>query len=1152
MKKIFSFILFAMMLEWVPLSTRAQEMPKIIPPSPNAQTFTKYEEYPVSNYTGVPDITIPIYTIKLKDISVPISLSYNASGIQVNEEASRVGLGWALNAGGIITHTIMGKFNDFDHSAYFNDDYPMFDIKGLLPYPAGLKKYTIGSYWSEFPYTISTNDKYIFWRTIGNDNTTCETALDLAPDIFSYNFMAYSGKFIFSRNGEIIKERQDDNIIVKLTSIEPNVSYGEAYNKLLKSWEITTPDGVKYYFQQTEECQTNPIDPGTKYNSSFYLTRIETISGTVVNFDYIKKQNAEVYNKLQSISQDGEFKKHISCAKYDVVYLDKITYSGGEIKFNYLFDREDLPPEARLDNILINNTGSNPICWKLEQEYFTTNKVTNEIVTLNDIAMEISTYSTNYYNETWKNKRLKLKKIYCTDNSGEKNDNYIFSYNETELPSKLSSSQDHWGYYNGSNNFNLIPDVSQDVSQEEGVIKIETYSYGANREPSEQLNQAFLLNKIVYPTGGETEFTYETNKYKTSDFENDPHKRDFMYSRGGTSIETTPELQNAGDDWNISKEFSISTPSIKQVPLNFNIWINKDRYNSMLNYTSRILHLSLLNSDNNVIWNYDYDVSQIPQILNENYSANKQWSISLGAGNYKLKASENMIFCIDSLHFSNTFYYYPEEFISAHPVGLGGGIRIKEIKSFDSNGNFCFGKQYRYTIDGSSSEIQTSGKLMFYPRYKYAMYKLSSNGLRGGGFSVGYSKVTILDIDNMNNLLGKKEYTYINYPDKNLFYTWKDNFSSPNCLLSSKDENPGGIGAYKFAENGTVLNETYYKNGNKLKETINTYNILSDDGPHIIWGVTKNADNPYNTYPNNAVTCWQGEISLGLASLDEIKQILIQSYSTSATDRPWGYLYPALRPLYILLDTKTEINYENGQAIEATTKYSYNSKNQLSKEELVSQNKVLKTMEYIYPIDKSSENNMQLLINANRINLPVETRQIINNNTKLVRNDYSFFNSIPQISSVLTNTSTNQELETRIIYHNYDNYGNPLYITRDDADKVVYLWSYNGQYPIAEIKNASLTEVTSVVTSNFSVQSIDVLSNLQQPDETKLKDGSLQRTLPNAFVTTYTYYPLVGIHTITDPREVTRTYEYDLFNRLKYIKDKDDKIIQSFEYNYKH
>lgn len=76
-------------------------LPSYIPSSPTVSSLTTYADYPVSHYTGVPDISIPLYEINIDNYKLPISLSYHASGIRVNQEASWVGLGWALNAGGL-------------------------------------------------------------------------------------------------------------------------------------------------------------------------------------------------------------------------------------------------------------------------------------------------------------------------------------------------------------------------------------------------------------------------------------------------------------------------------------------------------------------------------------------------------------------------------------------------------------------------------------------------------------------------------------------------------------------------------------------------------------------------------------------------------------------------------------------------------------------------------------------------------------------------------------------------------------------------------------------------------------------------------------------------------------------------------------------
>ena len=51
---------------------------KNIPPPPTSAALGRYGESPISYFTGRPEISIPLYTIKDFDFSLPISLTYNA------------------------------------------------------------------------------------------------------------------------------------------------------------------------------------------------------------------------------------------------------------------------------------------------------------------------------------------------------------------------------------------------------------------------------------------------------------------------------------------------------------------------------------------------------------------------------------------------------------------------------------------------------------------------------------------------------------------------------------------------------------------------------------------------------------------------------------------------------------------------------------------------------------------------------------------------------------------------------------------------------------------------------------------------------------------------------------------------------------------
>lgn len=149
--------------------------------------------------------------------------------------------------------------------------------------------------------------------------------------------------------------------------------------------------------------------------------------------------------------------------------------------------------------------------------------------------------------------------------------------------------------------------------------------------------------------------------------------------------------------------------------------------------------------------------------------------------------------------------------------------------------------------------------------------------------------------------------------------------------------------------------------------------------------------------------------------------------------------------------------------------------------------------------------------------------------------------------------SNDESGEPRIRYRDYDFYGNPVYITMDDDIDLIYLWSYKGQYPVAEIKNATYKEVEDAIKSVFPVTSINDLSRTLIPVESKLKDGSLHAALPNAQVNTYTYLPSIGMLSATNPQGFTIYYDYDDSGRLQqsWFYDGDDiEILEKYEYNY--
>ena len=130
----------------------------LIPPSPEAASLGKYGILPVTLYEGMPNISVPVFELKSSKLSLPISLGYNYNGYRPGEEASWVGLGWSLQASGVITRVVKGLVDD-----------PMT--------PVQLHQ------WKEYANICDLSDNQDFLSEVGVKN------IDTEPDIYIFNFL---------------------------------------------------------------------------------------------------------------------------------------------------------------------------------------------------------------------------------------------------------------------------------------------------------------------------------------------------------------------------------------------------------------------------------------------------------------------------------------------------------------------------------------------------------------------------------------------------------------------------------------------------------------------------------------------------------------------------------------------------------------------------------------------------------------------------------------------------------------------------------------------------------------------------------------------------------------------------------------------------
>jgi YD repeat-containing protein len=420
----------------------------LISPSPTAANLARYGETPMTYYTGLPNVSIPIFNVTGNELSVPITLSYNYSGMQPLQKASWVGLGWSLQAGGVITRTMGDKVDDAD------------GFDGPVP-SSPSQEYLVDSY---------------------------ERALyDNKPDIYSFNFGNYSGKFIL-QNGTAYQMPEQRLKIVGGSG----------------GFTITTDDGTQYAFTEREQTTLRP-NAGSHfsiptYTSSWYLTKITNATNTESIKFYYTSDGTVLQRGPQSQSLEEFLGATDGLPGYYVnpgnetpsppsdIFPTKVTakrlYSIVSDKYTVDFSASG---DVRLD-IETESGSSRPL---------------KSIRILSHLGAPVREFTFDYGYFGISSKFLKL--VSLTDNGFAGADRFMKHdfqyYNEGGTFGTGSTSfVDKFGYLMGDGIMSMY--ISNDV-----------YEGGANREPvfASAVNGA--LRKITYPTGGSTHFSYEPNLF---------------------------------------------------------------------------------------------------------------------------------------------------------------------------------------------------------------------------------------------------------------------------------------------------------------------------------------------------------------------------------------------------------------------------------------------------------------------------------------------------------------------------------------------------------------------------------------------------------------------------------------------------------------
>ncbi|WP_423147017.1 DUF5977 domain-containing protein [Rubrolithibacter danxiaensis] len=1067
---------------------------KIIPQPPNVASLLKFNEVPVNSFNGTADISIPLFDIKENSISLPINLSYHTGGIRVNEEASWVGLGWNLGIGGVIQEIIVGE-PDNETNGFYMDDYDS------APKPYSSYHYNFGS---------STNivEAGLCYNNSNGQVTSYPyekvNKSNFEYDLFSFNFGHYSGKCIFPdlKNGVCLDKQ---NIILRKN------------NSTTTSIEAIAPDGTQFIFdiigytstpRTCEEPTKQPVISRTWYLSkiiypdkkevSFSYTKTTSRTLPTLNESWSKIDFGESYKGL-NISTINRSQNFSTVENY---WLDEVKFPTGSLKF-LVSGRLDMENTKKLDAIkLYNNIDPNVPVKQInfQYDYFNSAPVSQE----NDWTTSSSIFTSSLcagqtpYNPSDDNKKKRLKLLKVETSDGFQITNlpaYKFVYNSTLLPPKTSLSQDLWGFYNGANaNTNSLPDYNKlgywDSNIPYSALNAGTPSGLARRSSNKVYMEASSLKGILYPTGAYTAFRYESNQIKSSNlsFTNvtDKTVRVIDYGVGvDQKIFDIPDInyQVAGNPSKIHITLFCCGYRVANCAnstcTTYNINApNKGLY-ATLEYFDTTLNQWTLTPD------HTYDLSKA--IVQEGYGDLDIQEI-LKPGKYRLTANypdDSPLTTDYSKTIASIAVTYKDfQLTDTEPITDVGGLRIKSIVTYNTDGNISSNRKYEYK----------GGKLMVNPLFYRVYTPTNASTFVSADCPANHQYENIFNdiiACSTSQIEGYIPAAYINYSVLSLYSNPVVNYSySANGALVGYDT--VSISYDDDSSNGK--SELIY---NCFSDNSNTYSALLMPGvpssPVFLNGMLKKqieykkqgeiyipvhyVENDYNLSEGSQFWCFKSEYhppySYGsISASSPTAPCLIYASGVFNPSQLLLYFYP-IKIAKVNLIKKIEGLYDVDNIIINTTAYNYNKYQQLALVQSINSSGEIINEQTYYPSDYSALGDFtDGMRSKNMLDYPIETIKKVNGNTvSAIYNEYGFHDGLISLANIYTitpiaplvNFSSSVPSNSRDIQYNvnpaisykYDISGNVVEAQADGDSKKGYLWDYNYCYLIAEASNVA-------------------------------------------------------------------------------------------------
>jgi len=1103
-------------------------LPKVLPPSPSVAALMKFEEVPVDNYTGIPDISIPLYSIGThsKDIALNLSLKYHPSSIAIDEDASYTGLGWSLFGGGTISRTVRGLPDEWNIGTgtgklgIYNPNNPYYEALSL-----------IGNLNMDEQERETFNK--LLWETAERGT------YDTEHDLYQYNFMGHSGRFYIKKTAsgyEVVK--LDNDNVLQIT-----------YNASAKTFTIKDDKNNSYFFNIKEETIQNngstlfeyfgpggsgtSFQEGVNYTSAFHLSTIHDANNKLlityqynnpetepmkestrdVSSTYTILRNPDVIGIIQnSGASDSEFRKldpkstiTVFLRVTDTRKIKRIIVADkAMIDFKYVTGRTD-----------DGNTGSyrlNGIDIKNPAGTFTGKKFAFE-------------YQNSTINLAGANRsRMLLKKVTESDGAGNLSQAYELEYEEPDV--NVDYTKDYWGYLRHTTD-QMPPFLHRSTNPVDCKIDV--------------------LQKMKLPSGGATIFNFESNRYSCNgsealtDFDENMHnwsyyKQTFnFYSNGGASAPQGFSFLSNGPSY---VSFSTTSSVADGQPGSFRLY-------KMVNGVAQ--DLGGINCNNN---NGDCQTQEL-ELQSGQYQIRFHWF------NVNISGTGKVIAYVRYRNLNNYQFLY------------GGGVRIKNIGYFEDGkvprryydsseyqDGYKPAKQKDYDYRFYDNPLRSSGSLVFpRPTFSYSenneveilrttggglpiytlydvQYTKSTtinrlNPIKTKGSDVGYKNVAVSEIGN-----GKSHFTYTSAIDHPENY---QNSASPFGVSPNYDYKRGLLTKEEhYTQDSRLLNEAIYK-----------YEIAEDS---MVTGLKVNVilSCPYMWFYHSFLF-YYGTIKNCRESNNQGSLCLLRE-----CDWPSEYIgYPEVQEAFgwvKLIEKETKENfYTSSNTLQGTVitkdKFGYNPHNkkiEWKETETYGATGSIETMRndytyYMWPLNNnlSSINTIETRKNGNLVS---KQKMIYSN---------QFPGNISYLPSIVQSAKGGQDLENRVEFYKYDIYGNPLEVKLTEGAPVSYIWGYNKTQPIAMIENATYEELAAALGTDVN----DLQNSYTEANLGAI--NALRTSMPNVMVTTYTYEPLKGVTSITDPKGYITTYHYDEMLRLKEVRDTDNNLLSENKYHYR-